>query len=284
MFYVSVAPFIILFGIFGAYPVLYSFYLGFTQWDGLDAPIFVGIRNYVNLFKDPTFLQSIYNTVYIWIGSTVLTLALAFTLAFMVQMYVSTARGFFRVVFLFPLLVAPALTAIILSVLFSTNAGLVNAGLTWLTHHRVAYDWFSSLYAIKPMIILLVVWRWTGWHFILFLSGLQTIPTDLYESARVDGASGKQIFFKITLPMLTPVMLVSAVTATIGGIQIFDEPYVLTGGSGGNMQTGDTMGLYLYQTAFQQFHFGDAAAMSYVIFAMIVVFSILNSRLLRKRT
>lgn len=280
-FYICIAPFYILFVIFGAYPLLASLYYSFTRWDGLSQPIFVGISNYVNLFRDPTFFKVIINTLIVWIGSTIATLAVAFILAYLVNYYVSQLNTVFRVVFLFPLLVAPALTAIIVNVLFSTNAGLINALLGLVAGHKVDYNWFATGVWLKPLIILMVVWRWTGWHFTLFLAGLQSIPFEIYEAARVDGATGRHILRSITFPLMLPVILVSTVTATIGGLQLFDEAYVLTGGTGGTLQQGTTLGLYQYQTAFQNFNFGLASAVSWVIFALVVFFAILNFRVVR---
>jgi ABC-type sugar transport system permease subunit len=198
-----------------------------------------------------------------------------------VNYYVSQLNTVFRVVFLFPLLVAPALTAIIVNVLFSTNAGLINALLGLVAGHKVDYNWFATGVWLKPLIILMVVWRWTGWHFTLFLAGLQSIPFEIYEAARVDGATGRHILRSITFPLMLPVILVSTVTATIGGLQLFDEAYVLTGGTGGTLQQGTTLGLYQYQTAFQNFNFGLASAVSWVIFALVVFFAIVNFRVVR---
>jgi ABC-type sugar transport system permease subunit len=132
-----------------------------------------------------------------------------------------------------------------------------------------------------------VVWRWTGWHFTLLLAGLQSIPFEIYEAARVDGAKGRHFLFRITFPLMLPIVLVSTVTATIGGLQIFDEPYVLTNGSpgglGGTLQMGSTLGLYQYQTAFQDFNFGLASAVSWIIFALVVLFALANFRLVRSK-
>lgn len=282
MFYVCIAPFFILFAIFGAYPIGASLYYSFTRWDGLSEPIFVGFANYQNLFRDPTFLKTLTNTIYVWLGSTIVTLVIAFLLAFLVNYYILRFRTFFRIVFLLPLLIAPALTAIIVSVLFSSNSGIVNAVLSVFAGQRVNFDWFAGGEWLKPLIILMIAWRWTGWHFILFLAGLQSISGEIYEAARVDGASGRHILRHITLPLMVPVLLVSVVTATIGGLQVFDEPYVLTNGTGGTLQSGTTLGLYQYQTAFQEFNFGLASAVSYFIFLLVVVFSIINFRLLRR--
>lgn len=281
IFYVFIAPFYILFVIFGAYPLLASLYYSLTRWDGLSQPVFVGIANFVNLFRDPTFLKVITNTLIVWIGSTIATLAVAFILAYLVNYYVSRLNTVFRVVFLFPLLVAPALTAIIVNVLFSTNAGLINTLLSFVAGHKVEYNWFATGIWLKPLIILMVAWRWTGWHFTLFLAGLQSIPFEIYEAARVDGATGRHILRSITFPLMLPVILVSTVTATIGGLQLFDEAYVLTGGTGGTLQQGTTLGLFQYQTAFQDFNFGLASAVAWVIFALVVIFAILNFRIVR---
>ncbi|MFZ4453173.1 carbohydrate ABC transporter permease [Salibacterium aidingense] len=283
-FYICVAPFMILFLLFSAFPIVSSFFLGFTKWNGAGLPAFAGVDNYVQLFQDPLFLQSIYNTIYMWFFSTLFTLGLAFILAYLVNYYIKKAKGFYRVVFLFPLLVAPALTAIIISVVFSTNSGAVNSVISLLMEGRFTQEWLRSEFWIKPLIVLIIVWRWTGYHFILYIAGLQTIPDELYEAARIDGANPLQMIKNITLPLMLPIILVSSITATVGAIQLFDEPYVLTDGTGGVGNAGLSMGMYLYETAFEYFDFGLAAAQSYVLFAMILAVTLVNARLLRRRT
>ncbi|HEY8457215.1 MAG TPA: sugar ABC transporter permease [Actinopolymorphaceae bacterium] len=282
-FYLCITPFFILFGIFGAFPIAASLVISFLRWDGLSDPEWVGFGNYLILFGDPVFRKAIWNTVYIWVGSTVLTMGIAFVLAYLINEYVLVAKGFFRVVFLFPLLVAPAVTGIIASVMFSSHAGIVNAVLSWVTGERVTFEWLDSTVWIKPLVILLIAWRWTGWHLIIFLAGLQAIPRELYGAARVDGASERQVFFRITLPLMVPFILYSAISSTVGAFQLFDEPYVLTGGTYGTANSAQVLGTYLYQSAFQEFNFGLASATSYVIFALILVFSAINARLLRRQ-
>ncbi|MFP5114693.1 carbohydrate ABC transporter permease [Bacillaceae bacterium C204] len=281
--YISIAPFFLLFLVFNAFPIIASLFIGFTKWDGISLPEFVGLKNYIQLFNDPVFRKSLFNTLYIWFFSTIITLGLAFLLAFLVNYYIRRLKGFYRIAFLFPLLVAPALTSIIISILFSSNAGLVNAFLSLFTQNDVTINWLNSPFWIKPIIILMIVWRWTGWHFIIFMAGLQTIPKELYEAAKIDGAKGLQIIRSITVPMMAPVILVSLITATTGGIQLFDEPFVLTDGTGGTLQSGTTMGMYLYNTAFQEFNFGLASATSYVLFGIILIVTLINSKLFRKR-
>lgn len=284
MFYLFIAPFFILFLTFSLFPIIASFFLGFTEWNGMGTPEWVGFENYARLFHDPVFIKSLLNTLYIWLFSTVLTLGLAFVLAYMVNYYIRRAKGFYRVVFLFPLLVAPALTAVMISVIFSTNSGMMNMVLSLFVEGNVQIEWLRSETWIKPLIVLIIIWRWTGYHFILFLAGLQTISSDIYEAAKIDGATGGQIMRKITLPLMLPIMMVSVLTATVGGIQTFDEPYVLTQGSGGTNDAGLSMAMYLYQNAFEYFEFGLASAQSYILFALILIFTLINSRYLRNRT
>lgn len=282
-FYTSVSPFFLLFAIFGAFPIIASLLVSFVKWDGLGDPEFVGLQNYAILFEDPVFRTAIWNTVYIWVGSTLLTMTVAFGLAYLISEYVLVGKGFFRVVFLFPLLVAPAVTGIIASVMFSSHSGIVNAFLSFVSGERVIFDWTDSPVWIKPLIILLLTWRWTGWHLIIFMAGLQAVPRELYSAARVDGAGEWQVFFRITLPLMIPFILYSAISSTVGAFQLFDEPYVLTNGTYGTGNSAQVLGTYLYQSAFQDFRFGLASATSYVIFALILVFSAINIRTLRRQ-
>ena len=142
-------------------------------------------------------------------------------------------------------------------------------------------DWFggTGIY-IKPAIIILLNWRWIGWNMVIYLAGLQAIPNELYEAASIDGASLRQIFFRITLPLLKPVVLFTLVLSTIGTMQIFDEPFILVGRDGGLNAYGLTLSMYIYREAFRFLHFGMASAAAYVVAIMIIGFSILNIKLL----
>jgi cellobiose transport system permease protein len=143
-------------------------------------------------------------------------------------------------------------------------------------------QWLIDPWGIKIAIASMVVWRWTGYNAIIYLAGLQSISTELYEAARVDGASTRQIFFRITLPLLRPVILFTVITSTIGGMQVFTEPQVLVGNLGGPGNAGLTMVLYLYQQAFVQSQFGYGAAIGWGLFIIIVLFSALNWRLVQR--
>lgn len=283
-FYATVAPFFAIFAVFSLFPVLFSLYLGFNRWDGFGVPEFIGFDNYLRALADPVFRQAIWNTFVVWIASSAATVALAFGLAVLVNEFVVVGRQYFRVVFLFPLLVAPAISAIILRVMFSSNGGIVNTLIGAAAGKPFYFDWLGSEAWIKPLVVLLVVWRWTGWHFLIFLSGLQSISRDLYEAARIDGASRLQVFLRVTAPLMLPTLGFSITNATLGGLQIFDEPYVLTAGTGGTDNATTTLGMYLYATAFTNFDFGLGAAVSWYIFAAITLLTVLYHRLLGRMT
>ena len=207
---------------------------------------------------------------------------LELVLAVLVNDYVIGGKNYFRLVFLLPLLVAPAIAAIILRVLFTSNGGVVNMLVGAAQGEPSYFNWLASEFWIKPLVILLVIWRWTGWHMVIFLAGLQSIPRDIYEAARLEGVSRWAIFSRITLPLLMPSIAFSIVMATLGGLQMFDEPFVLTQGQGGTNDSTTTLGMYLYATAFQQFDFGLGAAVSWYIFAAVVGFTLL-SRVINRR-
>lgn len=282
-FYGAIAPFVVVFLAFSIFPVAFSFYLGLSKWDGFSDPQFVGLANYIRAVGDPVFQKAIWNTVYLWFWSTLLTVGLALALAVLVNDYVIGGKTYFRLVFLLPLLVAPAIAAIILRVLFTSNGGVVNMMIGAAQGEPTYFNWLASEFWIKPLVTLLVIWRWTGWHMIIFLAGLQAISRDIYEAARLEGVSRWAIFTRITIPLLLPSLAFSIITATLGGLQMFDEPFVLTQGQGGTNNSTTTLGMYLYATAFTQFDFGLGAAVSWYIFAAVVGFTLLsrsiNSRL-----
>lgn len=280
--YIVMAPFLVLFLVFNVFPVVFSAYLGFNQWDGFGEPRFVGFENYIRAAGDPIFRKALSNTLFLWFWSTTLTVSLALTLAVLVDSYAVFGRNYFRMVFLLPLLVAPSIAAIILRVFFTSNGGLVNLLTGAVTGSPSYFDWLGSEAWIKPLVVLLVIWRWTGWHMIIFLAGLQAIPRDLYEAARMDGVGRWSIFSRITVPLLLPALAFSIITATLGGVQMFDEPFVLTQGTGGTNNSTTTLGMYLYATAFSQFDFGLGAAVSWYIFAGVVSLTLLYRAVLNR--
>lgn len=278
--YAAVAPFFILFAIFGAFPVLFSIWISFHSWDGIGQMKWVGLEEYSYLLSDPVFWKAIGNTLIIWVLSTVPMLLLALVIANALH-NATRFRSFYRIAYFIPNVTSVVAVTLVFGSIFSNNFGLLNAFLSSIGAGKI--DWLTQPWGIKIAIATIVTWRWVGYNAIIYLAGLQAISADVYEAAKVDGASPRQTFWRITVPMMRPVILFTAVTSTIGGLQIFTESRVLFGDTssiGGPGDAGLTIVSYLYQSAFIKNQFGYGAAIGWALFILIVLFSIVNWRLI----
>jgi cellobiose transport system permease protein len=277
--YAAISPFYILFAIFGLFPIAFSMYLSFQRWDGIGDMTFNGVNNYRFMLTDPEFWHAVGNTLLIWIYSTIPMLFLALVLAFLLNASFVKGRTFFRIGYFLPNVTSLVAVAIVFSTLFSSNYGLLNYLLELIGLKSV--DFLQKTWGIQFAISLMIVWRWVGYNAIIYLAGLQSIPTVLYEAARMDGATGMQSFFRITVPILRPIILFTVITSTIGGMQIFTEPQVLVGNDGGPGGGGLTIVLYLYREAFINNYFGYGAAVGWGMFILIALFSLVNWKLVK---
>jgi cellobiose transport system permease protein len=279
--YAYILPFYILFAVFGAFPILFSLFLSFQQWNGISPMAWIGLENYARLLQDRLFWLAMWNTVVIGVVAHVPMLSLALILAFIINSSLVRHKDFFRTAYFLPIVTSSAAVALIFSTLFGVRFGLINWILTEAGLSPI--DWWGGTGAwIKPAIIIVFIWRWLGWNMVIYLAGLQGIPNDLYEAAAIDGASLPQIFWHIILPLLRPVILFTLILSTVGAMTIFDEVYLLLPGgmalTGGTSNAGLTIALYLYNEAFNLAHFGYASAIAYVVSAVIVFVSVLNLR------
>ncbi|WP_075735895.1 carbohydrate ABC transporter permease [Streptomyces acidiscabies] len=282
--WLAIAPFYVLFAVFGAFPVVFSLYLSFQDWDGIGSMRFVGLQQYGWLLQDSVFWHSVLNTFEIWLLSTVPMLFLALVLAFLLHSQVRFG-GALKVAYFIPNVTSMVAMTIVFGSVFA-QTGLLNSGLKSVGLDGVG--WLSSEWGIKSAISLMIIWRWIGYNALIFLAGIQAIPTEHFEAARMDGANSWQTLFRVVVPQLRPVILFAAVTSTINGLQIFTESQVLfqtddVGTLGGPGQEGMTIVLYLWQKAFKDHQFGYGAAMGWVLFAIIAVFTIVNWRLVSGR-
>jgi lactose/L-arabinose transport system permease protein len=274
--YVFVAPFFVLFAAFILYPLLYSLALSFSEWSAGEMT-FVGLDNYRRLLTDGLFLKSLANTALILFVQVPIMIFLATVIAAVVDSELLRHKTFFRLAFFLPVMVDLVTYSVIFSLIFSERYGVVNQALTAIGLGPVA--WRSDAFWARVLIIVAITWRWTGYNAVIILSGLQNIPNELHDAASVDGAGRLTRFFRITVPLLRPVILFCAVLSTIGTLQLFTEPYILTSGGPNNATL--TGFYYLYETAFGSFDFGLAAAGTYVIATIIAVMSYLQIRLTR---
>ncbi len=285
--YLFVSPFYLLYAVFGLFPLLYGVWLSFHQWDGISPMQWVGLNNYIKLFTaDEVWWKAIYNTVWLFFGATTPQLILALVLAFIINSGYIRFKDFFRAAYFMPFVASAVAVGILFTSLFGKQYGMFNYFLSLFGVQGV--DWLGSADWLKPSIAAVTVWQWTGYSMIIFLAGLQSINPELYEAARVDGAETRDIFFRITMPLMSGVILFQVVTSIIGAMQNFDIPVMLAGGTqssapGGTDRAGLTAMMQLYWSAFKyntgsKSGFGYASAMSFILFFIIVIFSYTYNR------
>jgi cellobiose transport system permease protein len=277
--YLAISPFFVLFAVFGVYPVFYSLYLAFQRWDGIGPMRWVGLKNFEFLVTDAQFWNSVANTFIIWIMSTVPMTVLAILIAVGLNSSIRF-KGLYRIAYFAPNVTSIVAMSIVFTSVFSTQFGILNSLLRWAGLDPVG--WLTDPWGIKIAISLMIIWRWVGYNAIIFLAGLQAIPNEVHEAARIDGAGTAQTFFRVTLPLLRPVLLFSVVMSAINGLQIFTEAQVLVGQRGGPEDAGMTMVLYFYNQAFAENDFGYGAAIAWGIFVLVLLFTIINWRLLQR--
>ncbi len=286
-FYVFVAPFFILFGIFGLYPLVFSFYLSFMKWDGLTAPLFVGLTNYSTLFQDEAFYTALWNTLVMGLMYIPPMFLLAFCFALLLNRPRLRLRGLFRVAVFLPCITPMVVIAIVFSLVYSTESGLLN----WLLRTVNAMlpfapiapvPWIESEQWSKISVSLLLVWRWTGYNMVLMLAGLQGIDNEYYEAARMDGANMLQRVWHITLPLMRPTFVFCGIMSLIGTMYMFDEPFVLTQGGPGMSST--NVGVFLFNLSFTDFRFGYASSAAYVTALIVFIASLFVFRARRTAT
>ena len=276
--YLFVVPFFVLFAGFVLYPVVYSAALSFGQFSG-GGITFTGLDNYSRLFTDGLFFKSLLNTGLILFIQVPLMISLAAVIASVLDsdFLGKRRKAAFRLAFFLPVAVDLVTYSVVFSLIFSEQYGVVNQLLQLVGLDAV--EWRSDPFWARALIVLALTWRWTGYNAVILLSGLQNIPKDLYDAASVDGANGVTRFFRITIPLLRPVILFCTVLGTIGTLQLFTEPFILTGGGPNNATL--TTFFYIYDTGFARFDFGLAAAGTYVLATIVAVISYAQIRLAR---
>lgn len=233
-----------------------------------------GFANYARILKDPTFKQTLFNTFFYLIVQVPIMLVLALMFASMLNNKDLRFKGLFRTCIFLPCATSLVSYAMIFRSLFA-NDGFINMVLRNLGMSPIL--WFGNAWTARAVIIIALVWRWTGYNMVFYLSGLQNIEYSVYEAAKIDGASPMQSFFKITVPLLKPTILLTAITSTNGTLQLFDESLNLTNGGPGKSTM--TMSHYIYNISFKQSpNFGYAAAMSILILIMVAILAILQMK------
>lgn len=278
--YLFLAPVLLLFSVFTVFSVGYAFYLSFHQWNILEpAKPFVGLDNYARLLEDGRFRQAVGNTIYYTAASVPLTIGLGLAVALLLNNQIR-ARGIFRTFFYLPVVTPLVIASIIWKWVYNGDYGLANYYLMKFNIINEPLLWLADKNLAMPAVIITSVWKGVGFAMVVYLAGLQSIPEDYYDAAKIDGATGWRRLRDITIPLLSSTTLFLLVISILGSFQVFTQIFIMT--NGGPLGRTRTIVWYIYTTAFKDFNMGYAAAMAFALFAMMLGFTLLQFRFLRR--
>jgi len=282
--YVFIAPFFILFGAFGLFPLLYTVWLSFFEYRLASGdPEFIGLENYAWLFGSPSFYNALWKTFTIGIIATVPQLCMALGLAHLLN-YNMRVRNFFRISMIMPYATSLVAATLVFASIFSNSpGGLANVVLSLLGMEPIA--WTAGNWTAQIAIAIIVTWHWTGYNALIYLAGMQSIGQELYESAAIDGANRWNQFVNVTLPGLRPTILFTIILSTIGATQLFTEPFLFGNGAGGGaLGQYQVVAMYMYEMAFDIGRLGRASAIAVVVLALVILLVLINAGLASLRT
>ncbi|MFA9396768.1 MAG: carbohydrate ABC transporter permease [Clostridiaceae bacterium] len=276
--YLFLLPAMILFAIFNMYPILYSFYLSFLKWDGFNiSKKFIGLSNYLNLFTNMEFYNSLFVTIVYTALVTIGSLFLGLVLADLLNKGLHF-KSFFRTIYFIPTVTATAAVGIVWKYMLDPSQGIVNKFLNAINIPSV--PWLNNPFWVLIAISLAGIWKRIGYNMIIYLSAMQSIPTALYESADIDGATKHTKFKFVTVPLLKPTTLLLIIMSFIDSFQVFDLVYVMT--NGGPMGSSNVLGLYMYREGFSANNLGYASAVGWIIFAIVFIATIIQFKFSNK--
>ncbi|MFB3161935.1 sugar ABC transporter permease [Neobacillus sp. 179-J 1A1 HS] len=280
LFYMFILPWLVGFFIFTAGPMIYSLYMSFTDFSGLGAANWVGIENYKKILtEDPLFWQSLWNTLFYTIIGVPLGLVVGYMLAVLLNAKVKF-MGTFRTLFYLPSLVPTVASSLLWILIFQPDFGIANAILSFL--HLPTSDWLLSEAMVKPALIIMSLWG-AGGGMVIYLAGLQSVPVSLYEAAELDGAGKLRKFWHVTVPMTSNVIFFNLIMGLIGSFQVFTQAYVVSSGNGGPNYKSLFYVFYLYQDAFKFFKMGYASALAWILFIIILIFTVIQFKVFGKK-
>jgi ABC-type sugar transport system permease subunit len=274
--YFFITPFFLVFALFNVYPILFTLYLSMTRYKGYGPQVFIGADNFKLVFTDPNVANAFLNTIKIWGVNIFFQIFLAFLLVMVFSdiKYKVKGLGFFRVIFYLPNLIASATIALIFVKLLDRDYGVVNQVLFNIGWIDTAIGWLTKPILAQMSVSGIQTWMWFGNSFILFMASVQAVSKETFEAARIDGANRFQIMKNITLPSIKPILMYVMVTGLIGGLQLFDIPFLITDSRGFPEGSLNTMIVYIYNMAFVYRNYGYASALSFVLFLLIMSFTV----------
>ncbi|MEY2192710.1 carbohydrate ABC transporter permease [Neobacillus sp. BF23-41] len=272
--YIFVSPFIIIFALFSLYPFINSIIMSFQRIEGMNETTFIGLQNYRRLITDPVFYKALWNVARYTFWTILILIPLPLLLAVVMNHENTKFKSLFRSVFFLPVLTSTVIVGLVFKFAFSKEAsGVFNS---WLDHFNIGpIDWLNGSGTGMFALVLVCVWRWMGVNMIYFLSGLQSIPKDLYECAEIDGANTWVKFKHITLPMVKPITTYVLTISILGGFSLFNETYVYWGAASPD-NIGTTFLTYIYKSAFSDGDLGYACTLGVAMFVIVVVINLIQ--------
>jgi ABC-type sugar transport system permease subunit len=273
-------PALVMFTLIVYYPLVKSLSFAFTDYYQLRPTYdFIGFKNFIDMVSDNFIRAGVFNTFKIGLFALIFANALSLLLAIILNMGLKT-RGLMRAIFYIPCLISPIVISGIFGYILQYN-GLLNSILAKLGLNSLIIDWFTNIPTALPMILGVHTWQWVGFSAVIYLAGLQSIPVDCIEAATIDGANKVQIFFRVTLPLLMPAITINTFLCITGGLKLFELPFVLT--HGGPANATETIGMAIYEIAFNQSKLGYASALSIVFLLIVALISITQIAITRRR-
>lgn len=279
--YLWVLPAVLIYFVFKLAPMIGGLYLALLQWDGIEPARFVGLQNFQRMLTDEIIGLALWNNVKYALGTVIGKTVLALFLALLLHQALR-GRGFYRTALFMPVVMSFVVVGILWAWLYNAQFGLINSLLRGLGLEALILDWLGDTRVALWSLMVVDIWKWYGFHMVIFLAGLQTIPAELYEAARIDGATRWRQFLHITLPLLQPVMLVNVTLSLMGAFNVFDIPYVMT--EGGPANSTMVMALHIYVRGFKFYRFGYSAAMSYVLLTLVTILAAIQMRLMSRES
>lgn len=284
--YLMILPYFLLYIAFGLFPILFSLGVSFTSWDGIGDVIFIGLANYKRVFtQDKFFYKSLWNTIILLVISTPIQIILGLLMATFLKDFFKRTRNGLQLINFLPYITTPVAVGIIFQLMFDWKSGIINALLNLFGVESIY--WLGNAWPSRIVVILMIVWKNYGYMMIMFLSGLSSIPDELYEAARIDGAKWWGCFTRITIPLLRPIFVFVITTSVINGFKLFDEPQLLFSSAsqpiGGPNRAVMTVVMRFYEASFRSFEFGYGSALAYCLFLVIAGASLVLFRLVGGR-
>ena len=281
-----ILPYFLLYIAFGLFPILFSLGVSFTSWDGIGDVIFIGLANYKRVFtQDKFFYKSLWNTIILLVISTPIQIILGLLMATFLKDFFKRTRNGLQLINFLPYITTPVAVGIIFQLMFDWKSGIINALLNLFGVESIY--WLGNAWPSRIVVILMILWKNYGYMMIMFLSGLSSIPDELYEAARIDGAKWWGCFTKITIPLLRPIFVFVITTSVINGFKLFDEPQLLFSSAsqpiGGPDRAVMTVVMRFYEASFRSFEFGYGSALAYCLFLVIAGASLVLFRLVGGR-